>query len=57
MSDQKKNKESMICITPKTSQNFLVHPNTKQKHFFTEKELFKEKGAWRIEKKTEKKAF
>ena len=43
----------MICLTPKLSQSFFVYRYKTKKNifFFTEKELFKKKSGWRIEKK------
>ena len=43
----------MICLTPKLSQSFLVNHIKSKGKFFIEKEFFKEKREWRIEKKTE----
>ena len=56
MSEQEKNdKESMICLMPRSSQSFLVYHIQNKEFFFTEKEHFKEKGEWRIEQKKKKK--
>ena len=42
---------------PKLRQSFFVYPIQSKEKFFAEKELFKEKGKWRIEQKNEKKVF
>ena len=59
MSDQEKNdKESIICLTPKPSQSFFVNLIQSKERIFSEKELFKKKsGDWALNKKNEKKAF
>ena len=41
----------MNCLMPKPSQSFFKH------FFFTEKQLFKEKGEWRIEENTKRRLF
>ena len=51
MSKKRNEKESMIFIYAKIKPNFLCLLYTKQKKFFTEKGLFKEKGERRIEQK------
>ena len=38
-------------VNVETKPKFLCLPYTKQRKFFTEKELFKEKWEWRIEQK------
>ena len=64
MGKKRNGKESMICLTPKPRKSFFVyHIQSKEKlfffffFFFTEKELFKEKGGWKIQQKNEKRAF
>ena len=52
VSKKRNNKESIICLTPKTSKSFFVCKAKKK--FFTEKELFKESGERRIEHKTKR---
>ena len=47
----------MICLTLKPRLCFFVCCIQSKDHFFKEKELFEEKGEWRIEQKNEKKAF
>ena len=42
------NKESMICLTPKPSWNFFIYRIQSKEKSFTEKEIFKEKGNWRM---------
>ena len=45
VSKKRNDKETMICLTPKLSQNFFVyHIQSKEKNF-TEKEIDKEKGS------------
>ena len=51
MRQERNDKESMICLTPKPSQSFFVYRIQSKDFFFTEKELFKEKGEWTIEQK------
>ena len=41
----------------KTKQKFLCLLYTKLGKFFTEKELFKEMGEWRVEQKTKRRLF
>ena len=49
VSKKRNGKESMVCLTPKPRQSFFVYRiQSYEKLFFTEKELFKEKGEWRI---------
>ena len=48
----KKRKKSMICLTPKPNQSFFVCCIQSK-----EKEIFKEKGEWRIEQKTKRRLF
>ena len=56
MSNKRNDKESMISLTPKQSLSlFIYRIQTKKK--FTEKELFKKNGVWKIEQKNEIKAF
>ena len=43
-------KESMICLTPKTGQNLFIYV-WKHELFFKEKGPFKEKWEWKIEQK------
>ena len=58
MSVQKRNdQESIICLTSKPSQSFFVYRIQSKEKIFTEKELFNEKGEWRIEQKTERRLF
>ena len=58
VSNKRNDKESLICLTPKPSQSFFVYcKQSKENFFFTEKELFKKKGEWKIETKNEKKSF
>ena len=40
----------MICLTPKSNQSFIVYRIQRKELFFTEKDLFKEKG-WKIKQK------
>ena len=48
----------MICLTPKLSQSFFVYCIQSKENFFTEKELFKEKGSGGLnEKKTKRRLF
>ena len=48
-SKKRNKKESMICLTAKSSQNFFVHGIQSKEIFFLQKKgLFKEKGEWRI---------
>ena len=49
----------MICFKPKPSQSFFVYRIQSKENFFffTEKELFKEKGEWWTEKKTKRRLF
>ena len=56
MSEQEKknDKESMICLTSKLRQSCFVYHILSKEKFITDKELFKEKGEWRIEKKPRK---
>ena len=59
MSKKRKDKESMICLTPKINQRFFVYCiQIKEKlfffcfaSFFAEKQFPKEKGEWRMNKK------
>ena len=44
MIKKRNDEESMICLTPKPSPMFFRLTYAKQIFFFTEKELFKEKG-------------
>ena len=41
----------MICLTSKPSWSFFVYFIQSKEEFFSEKELFKEKGEWTIEQK------
>ena len=41
----------MICLMPKPSQSFFVYRIQSKEKIVTEKDIFKEKGKWRIEKK------
>ena len=41
----------MIWLTLKPNESFFVYLYKVKKNSFTEKELFKEKGEWRIEQK------
>ena len=41
----------MICLMLKPSQTFFVYHKEDKENFFTKKELFKEKGKWRIKQK------
>ena len=48
----------MICLALKSSQSFFVNRiQGKEKTFFSEKELFKEKWEWRIEQTTNRRLF
>ena len=49
--NKRNDKESMICITPKPSQSFLIYRIQSNEKCFTEKEIFKEKG---LNKKTKR---
>ena len=51
---KKNGNESMIWLTPKSSQHILVNRIESKKNLFTEKELFKKKREWRIEQKTKR---
>ena len=59
MSEQEKKRQRIYdMLNAETKPNFLCLPYTKQKFFFffffTEKELFKEKRAWKTGQKTKK---
>ena len=42
----------MICLTPKPTQSFFVYRTPSKENFlFTEKEIIKETGQWRIKRK------
>ena len=57
MSQQERNdKESLICLMSKPSQNFFVYSIQSKEKFLTENELFKEKMC-RIEQKKQKEGF
>ena len=48
----------MIFLTPKPSQVSLTTVyKVKNNILFTEKEVFKEKGEWKIEQKTKRRLF
>ena len=52
MSRKKKNdKESIICLTPKLSQNLFFYRIRSKENSLQKKSFFKEKGKWRIDKK------
>ena len=55
MSEQEKKQQRIYdLLNAKTKLKFLCQIHTKERNFFfffTEKELFKEKGEWRIEQK------
>ena len=53
MSEQEKKQQRIYDLL--NAKNYIMY--TKQRKKFSEKELFKEKGEWRIEQKNEKKAF
>ena len=55
MSEQEKKQHDLLNV--ETKPKFLCLPYTKQRTFFTEKELLKEKGKKRIEQKNKMKAF
>ena len=57
MNKKRNEKQSMICLTPKPSQIFFVCPIQSKEIFFTENELFKEKGEGRIEQNTKRRLF
>ena len=55
MSEQEKKRQRIYdLLNTKTNPKFLCLPYTKQRKIFSEKELFKEKGKWMIDKKMKK---
>ena len=59
MSDQEKKRQRIYdLLSAETKANFLCLPYTKQiKRSFTEREVFKAKGSWRIEQKMKRRLF
>ena len=57
VSKKRNDKESMICLNLKPSQSFFVYCIQNKEFFFNEKELFKEKGKWRIGQKAKIRFF
>ena len=52
MSDQEKERQKIYdLLHAETKPKFLCLPYTKKRKKFTEKEIFKERGKWRIEQK------
>ena len=47
----------MICLTSKPRQSFFIYGLQNKENSFTEKELFKETGDWRIIQKTKRRLF
>ena len=55
MSEQEKKRQITYDLPyVETKPKFLCLPYTKQRNFFTEKALLKEKEEWRIEQKTKR---
>ena len=54
MSKERNDKVSIICFTAKPSHNFFVYRIQSKENFLIKKELFKEKGLWRIEENPQK---
>ena len=54
MSQKKNDQVSMVCLALKPGQSFFVYSIQNKEKSLTEKEFFKEKVEWRIERKTKR---